>query len=144
MDEVYGTPDPITVTAKSYSRVYGDANPSFGYDVSGGSLSGTPSITCSATATSPVGEYDIVVTQGSVTNGSVTYVNGKLTITKAPLNISAGNYSMKQGEALPTFSASYSGFKNGETEDVLTTRPTLSTSATSSSGGRFWCFCPQL
>ena len=133
MDEVYGTPDPITVTAKSYSRVYGDANPSFGYDVSGGTLSGTPSITCSATSTSPVGEYDIVVAQGSVTNGNVTYVKGKLTITKAPLNISAGSYSMKQGESLPTFSASYSGFKNGETEDVLTTKPTLSTSATSSS-----------
>ena len=133
MDEVYGASDPITVTAKSYSRVYGEANPSFGYDVSGGSLSGTPSITCSATSTSPVGEYDIVVAQGSVTNGNVTYVKGKLTITKAPLNISAGSYSMKQGEALPTFKASYSGFKNNETEDVLSIKPTLSTTATSSS-----------
>ena len=126
-------PDPITITAKSYSRVYGDSNPSFGYDVAGGTLSGTPSITCEATATSPVGEYDIIVSQGSVSNSNVTYVKGKLTITKAPLTISAGTYSMKQGESLPTFKASYSGFKNNETEDVLTTKPTISTSATSSS-----------
>lgn len=39
------------------------------------------------------------------------YVVGKLTVTKAPLVISAGNYTKKQGDAMPLFKASYSGFK---------------------------------
>ena len=99
--------NPVTVTAKSYSRQYGEANPAF--------ESGTPSITCEATATSPVGEYPIVIAKGTVTNYNDTYVNGKLTIEKAPLTITAKSYSIKQGDALPTFEAEYSGFKNSET-----------------------------
>ena len=125
--------DPVTVTAKSYTRLYGEANPAFEYTSSGAALSGTPSITCAATATSPVGEYDIVVSKGSVTNYNDTYVNGKLTITKAPLTITAKSYSIKQGETLPTFEATYEGFKNSETSQVLTTQPTITTTATSAS-----------
>ena len=125
--------DEVVVTAKSYSRKYGEANPAFEYTTSGATLSGTPSITCAATATSPVGEYDIVASKGTVTNYNVTYVNGKLTITKAPLTITAKSYTIKQGDALPTFEAEYSGFKNNETASVLTTQPTITTSATSAS-----------
>jgi len=125
--------DAIVVTANSYSRQYGEANPAFEYTVSGGTLTGTPSITCSATATSAVGEYDIVVSKGSVTNYNVNFVNGKLTVTKAPLMITAKNYTIKQGESLPTFEVEYKGFKNDETEAVLTKKPTITTTATSSS-----------
>ena len=125
--------DEVVVTAKSYSREYGEANPTFEYTTSGATLSGTPSITCAATVTSPVGEYDIVASKGTVTNYNVTYVNGKLTITKAPLTITAKSYTIKQGDALPTFEAEYSGFKNNETASVLTTQPRITTSATSAS-----------
>ena len=125
--------DEVVVTAKSYSRKYGEANPAFEYTTSGATLSGTPSITCSATATSPVGEYDIVASKGTVTNYNVTYVNGKLTITKAPLTITAKSYTIKQGDALPTFEADYSGFKNNETKAVLSAQPRITTSATSAS-----------
>ena len=125
--------DEVVVTAKSYSREYGEANPTFEYTTSGATLSGTPSITCSATATSPVGEYDIVASKGTVTNYNVTYVNGKLTITKAPLTITAKSYTIKQGDALPTFEAEYSGFKNNETKAVLSAQPKITTSATSAS-----------
>ena len=125
--------DEVVVTAKSYSRKYGDANPAFEYTTSGATLTGTPSITCTATATSPVGEYDIVASKGTVTNYNVTYVNGKLTITKAPLTITAKSYTIKQGDALPAFEAEYSGFKNNETASVLTTQPTITTTATSAS-----------
>ncbi|MBR1881200.1 MAG: hypothetical protein IJ804_10725 [Prevotella sp.] len=79
----------ITITARSYSRAYGEANPTFEYDVTGGTLTGTPTLTCSATTSSDVGEYNIVVTQGSVTNSNVTYVNGTLTITKATPTVTA-------------------------------------------------------
>ena len=123
----------ITITARSYSRLYGEANPTFGYSVSGGSISGTPKITCSATKTSPVGTYTIQIEKGSVTNSNVTFVNGTLTITKATLTITAKSYTRKKGEANPTFEVTYSGFKNNETEAVLTKKPTVTCSATSSS-----------
>ena len=125
--------DEVVVTAKSYSRKYGEANPAFEYTTSGAALTGTPSISCEATATSPVGEYDIVVSKGSITNYNVTLVNGKLTVTKAPLTITAKSYTIKQGDALPTFEATYEGFKNNETSSVLTTQPTIRTTATSAS-----------
>ena len=125
--------DPVTITAKSYTIKYGDAIPTFEYETTGAALSGTPQITCTATSTSSVGTYDIVVSKGTVSNYNVTYVKGTLTIEKAPLIISGGTYTMKQGDALPTLKAEYSGFKNGETEAVLTKKPTLTTTATSSS-----------
>ena len=125
--------DPVTVTAKNYTITYGEALPEFGYDVEGAELQGTPVITCEATSTSPVGTYPITVSKGDVTNYNVTYVAGTLTIEKAPLTISGGTYTMKQGEALPDLKAEYYGFKNGETEEVLTTKPTLTTTATSAS-----------
>ena len=125
--------DPVTITAKSYTIKYGDAIPTFEYETTGAALSGTPQITCTATSTSSVGTYDIVVSKGTVTNYNVTYVKGTLTIEKAPLTISGGTYTMKQGDALPTLKAEYSGFKYGETEAVLTKKPTLTTTATSSS-----------
>lgn len=124
---------PIKLVAKNYTREYGEENPSFEFDVVGATLTGTPEISCKATPSSPVGTYPIVISKGSVTNHNDTYVNGTLTITKAPLTISAESYTIKQGESLPTFSASYNGFKNKETSDVLTKKPVLTTTATSDS-----------
>ena len=123
----------VVVTAKNYSREYGDENPSFGYTTSGADLKGTPAISCEATKTSPVGTYTIKIAKGSVTNGNVTYVDGTLTITKAPLTVTAKDCSREQGQANPIFEVSYSGFKNNETEAVLNRKPTASTTATESS-----------
>ncbi len=125
--------DGVVVTAKNYTRKYGEANPTFEYTSTGATLNGTPALSCTATATSPVGTYPIVVNKGSVKNYNASYVNGTLTITKASLTIAAKNYTIKQGEALPTFDASYTGFKNGETKSVLTKQPTFVCSATSAS-----------
>ena len=117
--------DPVTITANSYSRKYGESNPTFEYTSEGAALTGTPEITCEATVTSPVGEYPIVISKGTVTNYNDHYVNGILTVTKAPLTITAKSYTIKQGEALPAFEAEYAGFKNSETANVLTSQPTL-------------------
>ena len=68
-----------------------------------------------------------------MTNEDVTLVNGTLTITKAPLTIKAGEYTKKQGEDNPTFVATYEGFKNSETEDVLNKKPVFSCDATKDS-----------
>ena len=56
-----------------------------------------------------------------------------VTIAKAALAISAGYYEIYEGEAIPEFTISYNGFKNNETEAVLTTKPTVSCKATTNS-----------
>ena len=123
----------VVVTAKNYTRKYGETNPAFEFTSLGITLEGIPNISCNAIATSPVGTYTIKVGKGTVTNESVTFVDGTLTITKAPLTITAKSYTIKQGEALPAFAATYSGFKNNETQSVLTKKPTFSCAATSAS-----------
>ena len=125
--------DAIVVRAKSYSRQYGDENPVFEFDTEGAALDGTPEIVCSAVANSPVGFYTIEVKQGSIKNYNVHFESGTLTITKAPLSISAGSYTKKQGDAMPVFKASYVGFKNGENESVLTKQPVFSCEANEAS-----------
>ena len=125
--------DALVVTAKSYTIKYGDELPKLEFTSEGATLNGTPDIKCDATKTSPVGTYPIVITKGSVTNYNDTYVNGTLTIEKAPLKAIAKSYTIKQGEALPTFEATYEGFKNNETSEVLTKQPSITTTATSAS-----------
>ncbi len=120
----------VVINANNYTREYGDNNPTFEYTTSGAELVGIPQITCEATAASPVGTYDIVVKKGTVSNENVSYVSGTLTITKAPLKITAESYTINQGEALPNLRITYEGFKNNETEAVLTKKPTISTIAT--------------
>ena len=125
--------DAVVVRAKSYSRQYGDENPVFEFETEGAALDGTPEIVCSAVADSPVGSYTIEVKQGSIKNYNVHFESGSLVITKAPLSISAGNYTKKQGDAMPVFKASYAGFKNGENESVLTKQPVFSCEANEAS-----------
>ena len=125
--------DAVVVRAKSYSRQYGDENPVFEFETEGVALDGTPEIVCSAVASSPVGSYTIEVKQGSIKNYNVHFESGRLVITKAPLTISAGNYTKKQGDTMPVFKASYAGFKNGEDESVLTKQPTFSCEANEAS-----------
>ena len=125
--------DAVVVRAKSYSRQYGDENPVFEFETEGAALDGTPEIVCSAVANSPVGSYTIEVKQGCIKNYNVHFESGSLVITKAPLSISAGNYTKKQGDAMPVFKASYAGFKNGENESVLTKQPVFSCEANEAS-----------
>ncbi len=125
--------EKITVTADDKTMVYGDNVPELTYKVSGGTLTGIPSLSTTATKTSDVGTYPIMVKAGSVTNSNVIYVDGTLTITQAPLTVTATSFTITQGDALPDFSATYSGFRNGNTASVLTKQPKFTCSATSSS-----------
>ena len=124
---------PVTITANDLTMVYGDDVPMLTYSFEGGELEGTPKLSTTATKKSPVGTYPIKVEQGTVTNTKATYVDGTLTITKAPLTIKAGTYTRKQGEVNPEFTLTYEGWKNNETEDVLTKKPTATTTATKES-----------
>ena len=88
-----------TVTARSYTRHYGEQNPTFEYDATGGSLQGTPQITCDATPSYPVGTYDIKISAGTVQNPYVTYVQGVLTITSASSTLTFDPVNKTYGDA---------------------------------------------
>ena len=129
------TPEPfIEVKVKDASRLYGDPNPDFEYTVTGGTFEGKPNLSCIATPNSTVGQYEIVVSRGTITYENIIFVNGTLSVEKAPLTIKADNKQMTQGDPLPEFTASYNGFKNGETASVLTKKPEFQCSASSVSG----------
>jgi hypothetical protein len=87
------TPAPLTVTANSTNRIYGTANPVFTATYSGfvngentGVLAGNPSLSTPATAGSPVGNYTIVVKNGTLTatNYAFQFVNSTLTVNPLP------------------------------------------------------------
>ncbi|WP_196490591.1 MBG domain-containing protein, partial [Erythrobacter donghaensis] len=48
-----------------------------------------------------------------------SYVPGTLTITKALLTVTADNATREYGLANPTFTGSITGFRNGDTESVI-------------------------
>jgi gliding motility-associated-like protein len=127
------TPDPI-------SKVYGAAIPTLTASYSGfangdtpASLTTQPTLSTTATASSPIGTYLITATGASSPNYNITYNTGNLTVTPATLTITANNLSKTYGTANPTLTVSYSGFVNGETRNNLTTRPTITTTATTTS-----------
>jgi hypothetical protein len=90
----------LTVTASNASRIYGADNPAFTYTFNGFAsgdsssvVSGTPTLTTTATANSPPGRYPIVAVPGtlSAANYTFTLVNGTLTVLPAP--VSAGIFT---------------------------------------------------
>lgn len=56
------------------------------------------------------------------------------TIKGATLRVKANNAFKSYGEENPTFTVTYEGFVNGEKENVITVKPTVTTSATRESG----------
>ena len=111
---------PLTVAIDSATRVYGDPNPAFTGTITG--LRGTDVITATysspATAGSSVGTYPIVPTYidpaGVLNNYNVIVTNGTLTITPAPLSVTADNASRVYGDPNPVFTGTIVGIKNGD------------------------------
>ncbi|WP_163319921.1 MBG domain-containing protein [Dysgonomonas sp. 520] len=130
---------PLTVNYKNVSREYGEANPELVFDSYEGFVGSdqesvvktAPTVSCQAVATSNVGEYDIVVAGGEADNYEFVG-KGKLTVTKAPLTVTAQDAARKEKEDNPVFSLSYTGFKNGEnedTKDLFVSKPEARTTA---------------
>jgi hypothetical protein len=135
------TPAPLAVTPMAgQSMTFGDTVPALTYTYTGlvnkdtcatfrGALATTASSSCS------VGGY--AITQGMLAAlGNYTigkFTPGALTITPAHLAITANSSAKLYGAALPAFSASYSGFVNGDSAASLTMPLTLSTTATAAS-----------
>jgi filamentous hemagglutinin family protein len=122
----------LTVTASNANKTYGSVYTFSGQEFTSvglinGQTIGSVSLTSTgAPATAPIGAYPIVASNAAggtfiPGNYNITYVNGTLTVNKAPLTITA-NSASKTYDGL-TFSggagATFSGFVNGETSAVL-------------------------
>jgi hypothetical protein len=115
----------ITVRADDKSRIYGDANPTFtatyngwknGQDLASSDVKGTPSLTTEASELTGVGRYTIASANGDLSsvNYAFQFENGTLTIGKSIITVIADNKSRIYGDANPTFTATYNGWKNGQ------------------------------
>jgi hypothetical protein len=114
---------PLTVTADDKTKVYGDANPTLTGTITGGKngdvLVAGYSTAADATSTVAGGPYAIVpqVAAGpgaSLDNYAVTLVNGSLTVTKAPLTITADDKSKVLNAPNPVLTGTITGLRNGD------------------------------
>ncbi len=136
-------PAPLTMTANPESITYGSAIPALTYTITGfvngqttSVVSGSPVLTTAATSSSDVGSYPITIAKGTLSAPNYDFTNlidGTFQVTKAPLTIRASDETRVQGDNNPTFTASYSGFVNGDGPSSLTSSPAFATSATNGS-----------
>ena len=127
-----GTP---VVHALPGSRIYGRTIALLKYEVKGAPIDGEPVLSCDelGVATTPVGTYVIHVAPGTITSRGLICEEGELSVTPAPLTITAQSYTRGQGEPNPAFEVTYKGWRNRETADVLLTQPMVSCAATQDS-----------
>jgi uncharacterized protein YjbI with pentapeptide repeats len=119
---VYGAA-PITLNATASSGLpvtYTAAGPC---TVGGSTLSITAVGTCTVTASQA----------GNVSWAAASPVSQSFTITTAPLRITGPSPSRTYGATNTAFTPTFSGFVNGDTTASLTTQPTCTTIATTSS-----------
>ncbi len=114
------TPAPLSVSVNASARVYGDPNPVFTGTVSG--LQNNDNISAayqtSATASSNVGTYSITATLsdpgGRLSNYTVSQGSGTLTVTPAPLQVTANNKTRLYGEPNPPLDGTITGIRNAD------------------------------
>ena len=110
------------------------------------SLTTRPTCSTTASSASPVLGSPYATSCGGAVdpNYSFSYFGGSVTVNTAPLTITAASPTMTYGGTVPTITPLYTGFKNGDTASSLSTPPTCSTTATSSStvaGSPYQTFC---
>jgi hypothetical protein len=130
---------PLSVSV-SGSQTYG-GQPSWAFTASGfvgqdgpSLITGTLSCSTSTPGTS-VGSYSINSCTGLTPPSyyALSYVYGSLKVTAAPLTITASSGTMSYGSTPQQVTPIYSAFANGDKASSLTTQPTCSTTAKSSS-----------
>ena len=144
-------PEQLIVAAKNESMVYGSPVPALEYypitiAVNDGfvDLSGTPSLSTTATSHSGVGTYPITISQGTLEAGfpqpsylccdpnyAFAFKDATLTITKAEVAITAKSITIHRGQRIePKLSYDITGLVNGDDAfSTLQGRPTLNTAA---------------
>jgi hypothetical protein len=118
-------PASLVVTALNATATYGAAIPELKGSVVGLQNGDPVGVTFSTTATlgSPVGSYAImpilVDPNDRMLNYQVQSISGTLTVTPAPLTVSASSARIVLGQAISAFTASYNGFQLSDGPNVL-------------------------
>jgi hypothetical protein len=120
-------PASLLITANNKTKVYGAALPLLTVSYTGfvngdtsASLTTLPSVITTATAGSAVGVYLITASGAASPNYTISYVDGALTVTAAPLTVTAGNKSMTYGGTVPVLTYTYTGLVNGDSSASFT------------------------
>lgn len=135
---------PLTVRADNLNRTYGATNPPLtasyvglvgGETPATSGVTGSPGLSTLAQSNSPVGNYAITITSGTLAaqNYGFSFTNGVLAVAKAPLQVTADNLWRAFGMTNPVFTFGYSGFVQGENSSVLSGSPSLTTAAVTNS-----------
>jgi subtilisin-like proprotein convertase family protein len=132
------------------TRLYGETNPVFTVSYTGfvngedsNIISGTLETQCSAETNSPAGEYPITASGQTAPNYIIQYVDGVLTVEPALLLVRAIDATRPYGQTNPPFSATISGFVNGEDTNVLGGTLTFSTPASGTSAVGVYPITPE-
>ena len=132
----------LIVTPATASMTYGGLQPALLYQVSGfvngdsaTVVNGAPAFKSSASSGSPVGQYPIIGTVGSLSaaNYSFQILSSVMTVNKAVLTVTASAASMTYGGSLPALTYKVTGYVNNDTAHVVTGAPILSTVASKTS-----------
>ena len=118
------TPATLTVTASNVAKTYDGAAftggsslvfSGFRNDEAADILTGTLAFTGSSQGAINAGSYDITPGGLQADNYALNFLPGALTVAKAALTLTGSDATREYGAADPAFSATFSGFVNGET-----------------------------
>ena len=131
------TKAPLSAKVVDATKVYGEQNPNFSMEYYGLKNDETvpawitkPTFQTEATEASGVGHYIVKAIDGVAMNYDLAIEDGTLTITQAPLIIKANDATRQYYEDEPDFDFLCTGFLNNDDKQVLTKKPTITTSAT--------------
>lgn len=136
------SPAPLTITANSASKVYGQTVAFAGTEFTSSGLLNNDAVTsvnlasAGAPATAAVAGSPYTISPfGTVGTGlgnyTISYVSGTLTVKPAPLTVTANSATRLYGQTNPVFMGTITGIKNG---DNITPVFACSASATSPPG----------
>jgi hypothetical protein len=137
--QFYGV-TPLTVTANNATMAVGAANPTLSVSYSGfvngdtaAVLAGSPSISTTATSSSPAGVYPIAVTQGTLSAANnfpytFNFVNGTLSVIAAPTIVLSTSAALTGSAAAGyTATVTVTNTGTGAASNVTLTSATLGT-----------------
>lgn len=149
---LYSLAPVLKIKANDLAKTVGDDNPTLSYTISGlvgddqaaDVFSGSPLLSTSADASSPIGEYTIDLETGSIVlsdyNYGIELTDGILSVEAAALIellITANDFSRYYGDANPTFTARYDGLKSEDDASVVTGLKFTTTANAQSSIGNY-------
>ncbi len=118
---------PLVITADNQNVTYGDNVPNYTVQYSGfitgeneSKLTGELRFECLYVKGGAAGSYSITAGGLASNDYDVSYNSGNLTVDKKALSITADDKGIVYGDSLPSFSASFEGFIEGDSAEDLT------------------------